>query len=433
MGWYLSSFVVTTFELLCCKIFFETFCKEPPKEKKGKRNILILIMIMAAYSDIVLLKNWLLLKAIMVIVIIAYIMYRYFEISVKKSVVIVFLFESLVFVVDYIAYVICNELFLSKEMIEQEHMLEANLIVVFAKIVLFLCVLLIRKIFDKKRADILSDIDWIKFLIFPVFTIIAIAALLAVFPSVEEPMQANVLYTIAIGMVGMNLVVYYLIRDIAEREAQLHEKRLFELQVKEQMEMYRSISENFEKQKQKAHEFKNKILCIDGLVKNQEYGRLKTYVAEISEHLSTEKNVIDSNHAIVNAILNTKYEEAIKKQIIFVFQVNDLSNIWIGDEDLVVLLSNLLNNAIEACEKCKDNKKIQLKFVMEENAIVLSVKNTYTEPVIYEKNEIKTSKSMPEEHGVGIKNIKKIVEKYEGSYTIQNDDREFLFSILIEK
>ena len=112
---------------------------------------------------------------------------------------------------------------------------------------------------------------------------------------------------------------------------------------------------------------------------------------------------------------------------------HDDGNVWVVDEDLVVLLSNLLNNAIEACEKCKDNKKIQLKFVMEENAIVLSVKNTYTEPVIYEKNEIKTSKSMPEEHGVGIKNIKKIVEKYEGSYTIQNDDREFLFSILIEK
>ena len=44
-------------------------------------------------------------------------------------------------------------------------------------------------------------------------------------------------------------------------------------------------------------------------------------------------------------------EEAISKNIVFVFKVNDLSKIVIKDEDLVVILANLLNNAIEACEK----------------------------------------------------------------------------------
>lgn len=434
MGWYLSSFFITTFELLCCKLFFEIFCRESRKEEKKRQTVWFLSMIVAVYMDIVLLRNQLLIKVITIIVIITYIMYRYFKISIKKSLVITLLFESLVFVVDYIAYAVCTELFLNEEMIEQEHMLEANLIIVFAKMVLFLCILLLRKMFDKKEAGVLRDAEWLKFMIFPMFTIIAIVALLAVFPGVEKQEQANVLYTIAVGMVGMNLVVYFLINDIVERETQLHEKRIFELQVKEQMEMYRSVSENFERQKRRAHEFKNKILCIEGLIKSQEYGKLKEYVTEVSENLTAEKNVIDSNHIIVNTILNTKYEEAIKKQIVFVFQVNDLSKIWISDEDMVVLLSNLLNNAIEACEKCKDNKRIQFKFVIEENTVILSVKNTYTEPVIYENNEIKTSKKIsPEEHGIGIKNIIKIVDKYNGSYVIESDNMEFFFSIIIQK
>ena len=55
-------------------------------------------------------------------------------------------------------------------------------------------------------------------------------------------------------------------------------------------------------------------------------------------------------------------------------RINDLSKIVIEDEDLVVILANLLNNAIEACEKCEEKKTIKLKFVIEENLIVLSVK-----------------------------------------------------------
>ena len=57
-----------------------------------------------------------------------------------------------------------------------------------------------------------------------------------------------------------------------------------------------------------------------------------------------------------NAILNAKNSEMQSKKILFVTKYNDLSEITIRDVDLVVLLSNLLNNAVEACEKA--SKKI---------------------------------------------------------------------------
>ena len=60
------------------------------------------------------------------------------------------------------------------------------------------------------------------------------------------------------------------------------------------------------------------------------------------------------------------------------------------------------------------------------------MKNTFEQPSIFENNEIVTSKVLaPEEHGVGIKNIIKIVEKYGGSYVIHSEEEEFSFSILI--
>ena len=102
------------------------------------------------------------------------------------------------------------------------------------------------------------------------------------------------------------------------------------------------------------------------------------------------------------------------------------------DEDVVTILSNLLNNAIEACEKCDDKKIIKLKFVNEDGVVIISVKNTFNHPVCYENGEIKSSKvARTEEHGIGIKNIIEVIEKYNGSYIIEDSKNEFYFSIMI--
>ena len=102
------------------------------------------------------------------------------------------------------------------------------------------------------------------------------------------------------------------------------------------------------------------------------------------------------------------------------------------DIDVVTILANLLNNAIEASETCEDKKVIRFKFVKEDDMIIIAVKNTYNYDVIYENGEIKSTKtSSLDEHGVGIKNVIKIIEKYDGSYVIEDKNKEFFFSIII--
>lgn len=212
----------------------------------------------------------------------------------------------------------------------------------------------------------------------------------------------------------------------------MHENEIFKLQVKNQAEMYQTISENFDNQKKKTHEYKNQIICIESLLGKGKYLELEEYVKGIYGHLDKELDAINTNNVIVNAILNTKYQEAEEKGIVFVFRVNDLSKLRMKDEDIVTVLSNLLNNAIEACEECADKKVIKLKFVKEDNMIIISVKNTFSHSICYEAGEIKSSKLVKvEEHGVGIKNIIKVIEKYDGSYIIKDSNKEFYFSIII--
>lgn len=172
------------------------------------------------------------------------------------------------------------------------------------------------------------------------------------------------------------------------------------------------------------------ILSYAGLNRDK-IKEVNNYINEIGDVLETESDSISTNHVIVDAILNTKYSEMMEKNIVFAFRINDLSQLMISDEDIVVILSNLLNNAIEACEKCHKRRIIKLKFVMEKNVTIISVKNTFENELVRHDGVFLTTKNEETDHGIGIGNIANVIEKYGGFYVIKPDDGEFYFSIVI--
>lgn len=427
----LPNVLMILFEVFCCKIFYEIFGKV---RYKGWINAVQLILLIGSVYGVARgLENIFVLKQIVIIILFAAFMFWHMKISIKKSLILAVLYQGLLLIVDYIAFLIYSSgLFSNGESTGLQYMLENVLVVLWGKVLLYFSVLIIKKKFGEKSTEMLADSEWLKFLFFPIFTIAIIVAMFSGFGYTETTEQIYFLFIIAFGMAGMNILEFYLINDIIEREIKLHENEIFQIQVKNQTEMYRSISENFDGQKRKTHEYKNQIVCIESLLGNRKYQELEKYVKEIYGHLDKELDAINTNNVIVNAILNTKYQEADAKGIVFVFRVNDLSQIRIKDEDVVTILSNLLNNAIEACEKCDDKKVIKLKFVNEDEMIIIAVKNTFSHPICYENGEIKSSKiSRAEEHGIGIKNIIKTIEKYNGSYIIEDNKNEFYFSIII--
>ena len=427
----LPNVLMILFEVFCCKIFYEIFGKV---RYKGWINAVQLILLIGSVYGVARgLENIFVLKQIVIILLFAAFMFWHMKISIKKSLILAVLYQGLLLIVDYIAFLIYSSgLFSNGESTGLQYMLENVLVVLLGKVLLYFSVLIIKKKFGEKSTEMLADSEWLKFLFFPIFTIAIIVAMFSGFGYTETTEQIYFLFIIAFGMAGMNILEFYLINDIIEREIKLHENEIFQIQVKNQTEMYRSISENFDGQKRKTHEYKNQMVCIESLLGNRKYQELEKYVKEIYGHLDKELDAINTNNVIVNAILNTKYQEADAKGIVFVFRVNDLSQIRIKDEDVVTILSNLLNNAIEACEKCDDKKVIKLKFVNEDERIIIAVKNTFSHPICYENGEIKSSKiSRAEEHGIGIKNIIKTIEKYNGSYIIEDNKNEFYFSIII--
>ena len=396
------------------------------------KGAVVFCTIICCYLVALIFYNKFILKQILAIIMIALFMSAYVEVQLIKSIILSLLFQGLLLSVDYLTLWVNVSLFKSIADINESHLIGASMITVVSKIFLFLIVVLIRKKIGDKTSDALSNVDLLRFMFFPIFTIFTIIALIITSGSIENQRQNNVLLAISLCLAGMNLLVFYMINDILKREIRVRESELFRLRAKNQTDMYRSVSENFVKQRKITHEYKNQILCIESLINAENYDGLKNYIKNISGHLNTELDYIKTNNVIVDAILNSKYRETLEKGIIFIFQLNDLSKINLSDEDIVVILSNLLSNAIEACEKYHGKKIIKLKFIQEGDNIIISVKNTYNGKLEIKDGEIQTSKLYEsDEHGIGVKNIIDVIEKYQGSYVIQNDKEEFYFSIML--
>lgn len=427
---FMQSVLLIFIEMMCCKIFYETFGEV---RHKGWINTIQFILLLGCICFLSFrFSEHFVIRQIVGILMFSVFMLWHVRISLKKSFVLAVLFDALLLAMDSLAFLIMGWLSLDTKISDQQHKIASVLAYLLVKVIMFFLILVIRKWFAKKSMEKMLDTEWLRFMFFPIFTIVTISVMLSVFEYVQTIEQANLLAVIAFGMVGMNIIVFYLINDIVEREIKIHENKVFQIQAKDQLEMYRSISENFDSQKRKTHEFKNQISCIESLLDKKQYSKLEEYVKKIYGSLNSEPDAINTNNVIVNAILNTKYQEADAKGIAFVFRVNDLSELRIKDEDVVTICSNLLNNAIEACETCEDKKVIKFKFVKEDDMIIIAVKNTYNYDVKYENGEIKSTKTTNvDEHGVGIKNVLKSIEKYGVSYVIEDENKEFFFSIII--
>ena len=407
------------------------------KEKNKKKVILsVLVLILLLRLCICFLNKYTLIKMLMIIVIMLLVMRFLYDISIVKALILVFFVQSIMTLIDYIIIMILAKLYGDITALESASALIGRLIIILSRLILFVGLIILSRISTKKNNSVtadMSDREWIQFLIFPIFTICAVMLMTS---SVIKSYHSDIIaiyYIIAIGLIVLNLVVFHLISEILENSRNMKEAEALRQQSIGQLELYNSMRENYNIQRQRTHEYKNQIVCMDMLMKKKDYSKLEDYIGNISDGLDAQLDMVDTNNDVVNAIFNAKYYEAIKNDVLVVLKINDLSDIKISDNDIVTILSNLLDNAIEAAKQCDIGKRIvKIKMLYEDAVLSIAVSNSYkAEPVLTEDGYIRTTKKDREEHGWGMRNVVATLEKYNAEYIIDYKNGEFVFSIIM--
>ena len=432
---YITDVTVLIIEIVCYFTFFDIFAV---KRNRNKIEVILSIIILMLSSRLCVhfLKKYTIIKMLLMVLIIILAMWFLYEISLVKTLILVFFVQSIVTITDYIVIMILAKIYGDITTLGGASSLIGRLILILSRLILFAILIVISRISSKKRNNVTADMsnkEWIQFLIFPIFTICAVMLMVN---SVMKSYHSDIVpvyYIIAIGLIVLNLVVFHLISEILEHSRKMKEAQILRQQSIGQVELYNSMRENYNIQRQRTHEYKNQIVCMDMLMKKKDYSKLENYIGNISDGLDAQLDMVDTNNDVVNAILNAKYYEAIKNDVLFVLKINDLSDIKVSDEDIVTILSNLLDNAIEAAKQCDVGKRtVKIKLLSEDDVLTIAVSNTYkTEPMLTEDGYIRTTKNNKEEHGWGIRNIVATLEKYNAEYIIDYKNGEFIFSIIM--
>lgn len=375
------------------------------------------------------------IKVFFIILTICTCMYLIYYISIIKALMLSIMIIGLIGVSDYILSVIFFLTYGNINGFESIQELIGTMLVIMDRLLLFIIIINIKRSYLKNKKNIIdiSNKEWLQFLIFPIFTLITVIVMTNSMAASYHEDIVNVYYVIAIGLIVLNMVVFHLINEILENSQRIREADILKQQSIGQLELYNSLRKNYDIQRKRTHEYKNQIMCIDSLLKKKKYDKLEEYINSIFNRLDGQLDMVDTNNEVVNAIINAKYYEALQNDVLFILKINDLSHIKVSDEDIVTILSNLLDNAIEAAGQCEiDKRTVGIRLLYEDDVLSIAVSNSYkTEPEIMEDGYMRTIKDDKEQHGLGIRNVVATLEKYNAEYIIDYKNGEFVFSIII--
>lgn len=235
----------------------------------------------------------------------------------------------------------------------------------------------------------------------------------------------------------LELLIYYMIWQSTKEYTKNTELSLIRQQQEYQIRHMEELSHIVADYHQLRHDMKNHFACMDGFLSQEKYQELKDYFYSLSNVLYSLDNQIETGNEIANQVINLKYARAHQLNIPMEIDAILPKKLEIPDYLFCAVLSNLLDNAMEASEKIKE-PAVYVKLHIVKSYLSITVKNRI-EPWQQESAiSHKTTKSNPHLHGIGLRIVEETVIAYNGisSYEIEKNTSvpcdEYVASIMLD-
>lgn len=231
-------------------------------------------------------------------------------------------------------------------------------------------------------------------------------------------------------MIILNVAVVY---AIAHRKMATYYRQLSENYKKEfeaEYSFFRDYKEQQEDTIKFRHDWKNHMLLLQQMLEKEEYGKAESYFKELTATTSKSVHKIATGNELVDMILSTKMNVLEDNEITLQCKGALSEFNFMKYVDGCILLSNLIDNAVEANVKVKGPHYILLAAKKTERLFYLEIRNPMKGSLQQEDHRILTTKTEKENHGIGLQNVYDILEKYNGEYHIITKNREYTIQMI---
>lgn len=221
---------------------------------------------------------------------------------------------------------------------------------------------------------------------------------------------------------------------VVNREIKLRERNaMLEQYMQLQKDYYTEIIAKDEELRRFRHDMSAHMSVLRAHCENVNNNELKQYVDNLIEETTRYERKTYTGNNSVDAILGQAERTAEEKKIRFTVEGALPNCTKVEDYDLCIIVSNLLSNALEACEEIRgpSERYVEIRVGSYEEKLYLEVRNSVCHEIRIEQNRLYTTKADVRNHGIGSENVARTVKKYEGTVTYRCENACFTAEICL--
>ncbi len=295
---------------------------------------------------------------------------------------------------------------------------------------LFICVMLISRIQPYVREETISggiDLDIRQTLLLLMIPAAGIFILCILLYGKIDGMPALLICAAALVI---NLSVFWLYHVMVESYTNIREKDIYRQQMYAYQNQLEVIMESQNRIRALKHDMKNHILALQMLLQKKEEEEAEKYLSSMQLFLGNPSEHVTTGNDAVDSLLNYKIQKA--KDILNVVEtrISIPEKLILHSFDLNVVLGNLLDNAIDAAAQTKE-KSLQVTMRFEKGILFLNIRNSCQGIADGKISRLETTKADKANHGIGLQNVRRIVEKYHGMMEISCENGNMEVDIML--
>ncbi|MGN1138437.1 MAG: sensor histidine kinase [Ruminococcus sp.] len=276
--------------------------------------------------------------------------------------------------------------------------------------------------------------NFLEHILFLLFPIMAIPLGLILFSIANDSNLNND----SLGLLGiLSVVIFVLIISLLLIMSKISKNRELLLEntlMKQKQEMYQNEIKNADSYISEIakikHDIKNQVLCIGEMITNNKYNEAIEYCNSIKSDIENTNSVINTDNIYLNSIINVINKKAKANNIDLKINIESTLNEFDG-QDIIILLGNLCDNAVEALQK-ENYKQLIIGIKQNFNFCYIIIKNSISTSVIENNPKLQSNKNDQMFHGYGLQTVKKIAAKYKGEVSFTENDNMFVATVMLQ-
>lgn len=292
---------------------------------------------------------------------------------------------------------------------------------------IFICELVIEKIITIRKNT--EPVQNVSLILMPACSIVVIGLLIY-----SGSCEGTGLAIVSIALVIMNFLMLYLYNLLLHSISQKYETEMLKTQVQVYANQLEVTLQGEEKIKALRHDMKHHLNELMLLANRHDVPEIQDYIEQMKAFIRNPSELVASGNMEIDSVLNymlQKAEKELENVTVKVVLPEKIRHSF----DINVLLGNLLENAIEAAEKT-ETKYLDVQITLKKGVLKVKIENSFIDSDIIRKGQGKnemllTTKASADQHGIGLNNVKKIVEKYNGAMTITPKDGIFCVDLIL--